>query len=154
LFTANNAMAPFNLPNMQVSGADIIPTPGNGFTPSNTLRSKAWGAAANLSPNPIDGSTTASNTEIIAINDSIRAMMPGGDVRNNYFMTGATWTIGGAAPAGSNEVGTSQLSNTTMETFQQGPDNTTTNGTSNCFSCHGTNQTSVSHVFPTLKPLF
>ena len=81
-------------------------------------------------------------------------MMPSGDVRNNYFMTGATWTIGGAAPNGSNEVGTSQLSNTTMETFQQGPDNTTTNGSSNCFSCHVTNQTSVSHVFSALKPLF
>jgi hypothetical protein len=41
-----------------------------------------------------------------------------------------------------------------METFQQGPDNTTTNGTSNCFDCHTTNLTTVSHVFKALKPLF
>jgi hypothetical protein len=41
-----------------------------------------------------------------------------------------------------------------METFQQGPDNTTTHGSSNCFDCHTSNQTDVSHVFFALKPLF
>jgi hypothetical protein len=80
--------------------------------------------------------------------------MPAGDVRNNYFMMGATWTIGGASPNGSNQVGTNRLANTTMETFQQGADNTTTNGSSNCFFCHTTNQTGVSHVFNALKKLF
>jgi len=139
---------------MQFVTPDIVATSGNTISPSNTLRSKAWGAASNISPNPIDGSATASNTEIISIYNSIRGMMPSGDVRNNYFMTGSTWTIGGAAPNGSNEVGTSKLSNTTMETFQQGPDNTTTNGSSNCFDCHVTNSTGVSHVFGALKSLF
>ena len=86
-------------------------------------------------------------------------MMPAGDVRNNYFMTGATWTPGGQPPNGSNSVGTSQLANTTMETFEQGPDNTTTNGTSNCFDCHSPFtvppiMTDVSHVFSALKSLF
>jgi hypothetical protein len=159
LFTTNNAAAPFNVPHQEFVTPDICAgstgicgTSGT-ISPSNTLRSKAWGAASNVSPNPIAGSTTASNTEIIAIYNSIRTKMPSGDVRNNYFMTGSTWTIGGAAPNGSNEVGTSQLSNTTMETFQQGPDNTTTNGSSNCFSCHGSNSTGVSHIFFALKPL-
>jgi hypothetical protein len=154
LFATSNAAAPFNVPHQQFMASDIVATMGNVISSSNTLRSKAWGAAANVSPNPIDGSAAASNTEIISINNSIRGMMPAGDVRSNYFMTGATWTIGGQAPNGSNEVGTSQLANTTMETFQQGPDNTTTNGSSNCFDCHTSNQTNVSHVFDALKPLF
>lgn len=162
LFATNNAAAPFNVAHQQFKAPNICvtsSTPGVCGTtgtigPSNTLRSKAWGAASNVSPNPIDGSTTASNTEIISLNDSIRGMMPAGDIRNNYFMTGATWTIGGAAPSATNQVGTSQLANTTMETFQQGSDNTTTNGTSNCFDCHTSNLTSVSHVFNALKPLF
>jgi len=89
-------------------------------------------------------------------------MMPSGDVRNNYFMTGATWTIGGASPTsnfgnpgntGGNTVGTSQLNNTTMETYQQGTTAFVANG-SNCFACHVTNSTLVSHVFADIQPLF
>jgi hypothetical protein len=159
LFAANNAGAPFNQPHQQFVTPNIVATMGNTISPSNTLRSKAFGAASNVSPNPIDGSTATSNTEIISINNSIRGMMPAGDVRNNYFMTGATWTPGGQPPNGSNSVGTSQLANTTMETFEQGPDNTTTNGTSNCFDCHSPFtvppiMTDVSHVFSALKSLF
>jgi len=81
-------------------------------------------------------------------------MMPSGDVRRNYFMVGATWTDGGRAPIGTNERGATQLSNSTMETFQQGADDTTLNGSSNCFSCHKSNTTAVSRIFKSLKPLF
>src|SRR6185295_16861231 len=42
-------------------------------------------------------------------------------------------------------VGTNHMANTTMETYQQG---------GNCFSCHVTDTTAVSHVFGPLKPLF
>jgi hypothetical protein len=162
LFAENNAAAPFNVARQQYKTPNICvtsSTPGmcgttGSIGPSNALRSKVWGAASNLSPNPIDGSAAASNTEIISINNSILGQMPAGDVRNNYFMMGATWTIGGASPNGSNQVGTNRLANTTMETFQQGADNTTTNGSSNCFFCHTTNQTGVSHVFNALKKLF
>jgi hypothetical protein len=169
VFAANNAAAPFNVAHQFLQSPDIcaVTTGACGssgtISPSNTLRSKAWGAASNVSPNPVDGSATASNTEIISINNSIRGMMPAGDIRNNYFMTGATWTIDGQAPipfppptptTPGAQVGTSRLSNTTMETFEQGPDNTTTNGSSNCFDCHTSNQTSVSHVFNALKSLF
>ena len=159
LLTANNSAGPFNTANMQYQSPNIVAFAGHTISPSDTLRSKAWGAASDVSPNPIDGSATASNTEMISINHSVSGMMPNGDLRNNYFMTGATWTIGGAPPNQSNQVGTSQLANTTMETFQQGPDNTVAHGSSNCFDCHVSSSTSisttaVSHVFKKLKPLF
>ena len=109
----------------------------------------AFGGAFNQTPNPLDPDTAASNSEIISINNTTQ--VPGSDVRNQYFMTGATWTIGGAAPSGlfpsGNEVGTSRLANTTMETYGQGTANTVTVSDSNCFSCHVTNKVMVSHVF-------
>jgi hypothetical protein len=85
-------------------------------------------------------------------------MLASGDVRGNYVMTGATWTAGGVAPngnfpSGGNEVGTSSLANSTMETYQQGSDTTSATGL-NCFGCHSNNTTDVSHVFGALKPLF
>jgi hypothetical protein len=68
-------------------------------------------------------------------------------------MTGATWTIGGNAPNANNQVGTNKLANTTMETYQQGSDPTKNTGL-NCFGCHVTNTTDVSHVYPAIAPLF
>jgi hypothetical protein len=156
LFAASNANAPFNLQRQQYVKPDIcvisamLGVCGTSGTigPSNTLRSKAWGAASDIASSP------DSNTQIISFNSSILDMMPRGDVRNNYFMVGATWTNGGEAPNATNQRGTGQLSNTTMETFEQGPDNTTSNGSSNCLLCHTSNQTSVSHIFGQLKSLF
>jgi hypothetical protein len=109
--------------------------------PANVMRWKPFGAASDVSPNPIDSSIAASNTEIIAINNSIDGMLASGDVRGNYVMGGATWTIFGAPPSsfiGGNQVGTSSLSNTTMETYEQGnPTNPTVQaGGTNCLSCH------------------
>ena len=126
-------------------------------TPSNTIRWKAWGGAFNSSPNPFDATTAASNSEIISINNNVRGFLDSADVRNNYIMTGATWTAGGVAPTTvfptGNQVGTSQLENTTMETYQQGSSNMLSAG-SNCFNCHRTNNTGVSHMFGPLQPLF
>ena len=168
LFAASGSPGPFDIAHMQQSGDAIQANPPFTISPSDTIRWKPWGAASNLSPNPIDGSAAASNTEIIAINNSVRGMMPGADVRNNYFMTGATWTIGGQAPIPAfgaptqgnpgNQVGTSRLANSTMETYQQGIDATATGG-SNCFSCHSSSDptvatTAVSHIFGAIKPLF
>lgn len=171
LFAANGSNEPFNCEHAQSNPPNIVafspsaPCPANStINPSNTIRRKAFGGATDISPNPLDSSTAASNTEIISINNSVRGMIPSGDIRANYIMTGATWTIGGASPLpafdspspgnAGNQVGTSQLANATMETYQQGNDNTTANGRSNCFSCHSSNTTSVSHVFPPLQPLF
>jgi hypothetical protein len=196
LFSATNATAPFNNQNMSLSGANIQANTGPGnagstlpgtISPSNTIRWKAFGAATDLPPNPIDANAAASNSEIILVHNNIAGMMPSGDVRNNYIMTGATWTIPGANGLGQtplpifgnstpaacvptqqnplpcNQVGTSQLSNSTMETYQQGNDTTSTNG-SNCFSCHSSpgpagapiviGNDMLSHVFGAIKPLF
>lgn len=106
LFSASSSSGPFNAMHMFQSGSNIqalaqppatTPPPFT-ISPSDTIRWKAFGAASDISPNPIDGNTANSNTEIISINDNISGMMAAGDVRNNYFMTGATWTIGGGPP--------------------------------------------------------
>ena len=160
LFCANGSAGPFNVmrakyvsPNIE--GWDPVnfvagTTP---VVPSDVIRFKPFGAALDTKPNPLIPDYATSNTQIIAIDDSIQAdfaaLSGGPDVRTNYFMMGATWTENGAAPSGSFstgiDVGTSQLANTTMETFQQ----TTTAFNAfanNCFSCHATNQLNVSHV--------
>ena len=154
VFSATNSSGLFNQEHMFFSSPNIVSTGGFTISPSDTIRWKAFGAASDVSPNPIDGSTAASNTEIISINNSISGMIASGDIRNNYVMTGATWTIGGAPPGGGNQVGTSALANTTMETYQQGQDTTLAHGGTNCFTCHTNNTTDVSHVFGALKPLF
>jgi len=172
LFSSTSATS-FNSQNMSsnaFSSPATITANGSGtISPSDTIRWKAFGAASDVVPNPADPSTAASNTEIIAINNSIQSMLASGDVRGNYILTGATWTVFGGAPTGSGAsaascatspvsgcpVGTSALSNSTMETYDQGKDNTLANGGSNCLTCHsGGNTTVVSHVFGALKPLF
>jgi len=174
LFAKSNSNGPFNCMHMIESGGNIVPfnpgapCPAGSFTASDTLRQKAWGAASDVSPNPIDGSATASNTEIISINNSVRGMVPAGDVRANYYTPGATWTILGGSPSFANppspgnQVGTSLLAGSTMETYQQGTDTTAASGGSNCFSCHfdlhgpsalGRATIDVSHIFSFLQPL-
>lgn len=135
LFCANNSAGPFNVPHMRNASNNIQALPTFSVSPSNTLRVMPWGMV---------GSSSNSNTQVIAMNNNTRGRLIDGDVRKNYVQTGSTWTIGGAAPSGGNEVGTNKLSSTTMETYQQGM---------NCFSCHGTNKVTVSHVFEDLKPL-
>jgi hypothetical protein len=185
VFCTTTASPPptFNHQNMSFSSPNIIANPPSTISPSNTIRWKAFGAASDTIPSPLDASVAVSNTQVISANNSINSTISGisglasGDVRGNYVMTGATWTIGGASPSGfaggpgSNQVGTSALANTTMETYQQGADNTLAHGGTNCFSCHSgrtntagatnTNTTAVSHVFINqangtlgLKPLF
>lgn len=154
LFSSSSSAGPFNDVHMQFSAPDIVAVPPFTISPSDTIRRKAWGAGSDVSPNPLDPTPAASNTEIISINNSVRGMMANGDIRSNYVFKGATWTIGGAAPGAGNQVGTSALSNSTMETYQQGKDTTKADGFSNCFSCHVNNTTSVSHVYGALQPLF
>ncbi len=157
LFTTTGSTGPFNLRHAIVSGANIAaespPTP---IGPDNIIRHKAWGAASDVQPNPLK-TTPASNSEIMSVNNSVRGVLIAGDVRRNYIMTGSTWLIAGSFPFASfntTQVGTSKLSNTTMETFTQGASPTAAS-TLNCFSCHPAGKTTnVSHVFSSLKPLF
>jgi hypothetical protein len=162
LFSANGSTGPFNKIRQTFVSPDIVGSGGNTIGASDVLRSSPFGAVTPIPaippippipPNPATASDATSNSQIIGIDNSILsnlAALPGApDVRTNYYMTGATWTILGAAPSGSfsdpplpgkprgNEVGTSKLANTTMETFQQ---------PSNCFTCHRTNNLNVSHL--------
>lgn len=163
LFSKSNSTGPFNCMLMEEQNGSVVlttsnpPCPAASFSASDTLRDQPFGAQLGVSPNPIDGSDAASNTEILSINNSVNSivnphgLMPAGDVRNNYYLAGATWTIGGAPPGVGNQVGTSTLAGSTMETYTQ---------PSNCLECHtssgsahGQAATDISHVFPVLQPL-
>jgi hypothetical protein len=171
----NAALQSLNLKTNEIQSTASTGCPAVPIGPSNTLRSKAFGASADKNPNPLD-TPAASNTEIISINNSVLGQLVGGDIRKRYFFVGSTWTIGGDAPfpfdgssffdpnnaANGNAVGTSQLANSTMETFRQGPDNKFLQSV-NCFSCHRIKgvqnantpaTTGVSHIFGKMKPLF
>lgn len=128
----------FNQSHAQVSGDDIVGNPsGAHITPSDTLRSNPWG---------LPGNSTASNTQIVSINSSVLSQLISGDMRKNYFMLGATWTIGGAPPSTGTQVGTNFLANSTMETYVQ--------GSTNCFSCHtGAMLNGLSHIYGQIQPL-
>ena len=164
LFCANGSAGPFNDAHITASNNDLFSVSPFNISASNTLRWKPWGAASDASPNPLDATAAASNTEIISIDTSVLGKLLAGDIRKNYFMTGSTWTILGGAPTSSfgnpgnnvflagTQVGTSQLANTTMETYQQSNALFDMNS-NNCFSCHRTNQFPVSHVYGDLKPL-
>ena len=166
LFTTTGSTGPFDVRHMSESGANIQAESGFTVSTSDTMRFKAFGAASNLSPNPL-ATEAASNTEVISVDNSVAGQMPAGDIRRNYYMLGATWTIGGAAPTSGvpmpgtpgNQVGTSRLENATLETYDQGTASSTTGGGMNCMSCHQSSTTSiadtfVSQVFPIIKPLF
>jgi hypothetical protein len=151
LFSASNSTGQFNCEHMHVDLAtgNIVavappgnctpPVPGT-VSPSDTLRKNPWGIA---------GSNAFSNTQIISIHNTTQ--VPGTDVRNQYFMTGATWTPFGAPPTGGNGVGTNILANSALETYTQDV---------NCFGCHLGNMlgdpagTGLSHIYGPLKPLF
>jgi hypothetical protein len=138
LFTANGSAGPFNQPHIQLGGSGhILSVSPFTISPSDTLRVKPFG---------MDGTSSLSNAEVISLNNTVRSLLDPADVRRNYFHEGTTWTIFGASPTpSSNQVGTKKLSNTTMETYTQG---------GNCFNCHGTNTTAVSHIFDDTDPLF
>jgi len=181
LFSATGSTGPFNQAHMQTSGANIQavspnpPNPPPPFTisPSNTLRQKPFGGATDLQPmNLSEFNATAANTDVISINNNIRGMLVSGDVRGNYMFSGATWTAGGVAPTfntasppnnNSNQVGNSFLTNSTLETYVQGPDSTSAHGATNCFFCHNdsgsSNQLSpnvddgLSHIYFVLQAL-
>jgi hypothetical protein len=166
VFTHEDTSGPFNQPHMHVDSnvarEMIHSNDGFGITPSDTIRWKAFGAASEGSPNPL-ANAAASNTDIISINNSVIGRLVSPDVRRNYVMTGATWTIGGGAPTEKFQihnsratgviVGTSVLANSTMETYGQGRDNTLAHGGSSCFTCHLTDTVEVSRDFGNLQPL-
>ena len=139
VFSANGAVSPFNEQHLAMGGPTgdhVVAVPPFAISPSNILRTMPWG---------LNGSNANGNAEVISINNVVRSTLDPADLRRNYFHEGTTWTPFGASPTAGNQVGTNKLENTTMETFNQG---------GNCFNCHVTNTTAVSHVFNGTKPLF
>ncbi|MFL6307661.1 MAG: hypothetical protein ACJ72H_29360 [Candidatus Sulfotelmatobacter sp.] len=150
LFSTSNSAGPFNCERMnEDASGHIVAFAANGncppapamVGPSDTLRQNPFGKA---------GTDANSNTEVIAINST--TLIPGNDLRNSYFLSGATWTIGGAPPSSQNQVGTNILANSALETYTQA---------ANCFSCHsGSNMlgtssgNGLSHIYGPLKSLF
>lgn len=135
----------------------------NTISPSNSTKTKPWGVANVGVPNPENATAAASNSQVISINNSVFNQLPGNDVRKNYYLIGSTWTDSGLPPTGVSysatnpnntgsgvAIGTSQLANSTMETYAQ-------NGTAyseygSCFACHSgstptNNPNSISHVY-------
>ncbi len=139
VFSPTGSAGPFNVSNASWNGTAIVGTP---IASTAVMRTKPWG---------MDGSNSVFNTQVISANASIIKELLAGDVRKNYFQVGTTWTIGGQAPSGGNEVGTNQLANSTIETFVQASSPGAPG--SNCFQCHSTNKVSVSHIYRELKPL-
>ncbi|ARV05659.1 hypothetical protein BTO04_02635 [Polaribacter sp. SA4-10] len=162
----------FNIVNMKYGKTDnaIEAKAGKTITASNTKRINAFGVAYDndYAPNNENNSTAASNSQIIAINNTVRNQLIKGDVRKNYIFIGATWTQKGAAPTGKSysverkqtspgvAVGASQLANSTMETyFQYGAKKFNTSNAS-CFACHSNSlhqntPNALSHIYSELK---
>jgi hypothetical protein len=162
LFCSNNSTATSGpaLPPVVVSNGDVVSNNAFPVGPSDVIRWKPFGAGLNVAPNPF-ASYPESNTQIISIDHSVLSQLLPGDIRAKYFMTGSTWTGNGVAPVsnfgnpgntGGNCVGTSQISNTTMESFQQVATGFSASS-GNCLSCHVSNRVTVSHVYAALRPL-
>lgn len=135
------------------------------ISPSNTKMTKPWGVANDGVPNPENATPAASNTQVISTNNSVLSWLADDDMRKNYIFIGATWTDGGAPPDATSysatntkpgvAIGTSQLANSTMETYAQNGASYSTYGS--CFSCHsspslpyGVTPPDLSHIYSEL----
>jgi hypothetical protein len=172
LLSANAADTSANTQKMKVSGDTINGHSGYPVSASNTLRIMAFGSSS-VTPNAEDASAAASNSEIISINNAVFNGLVGNDLRKNYYLIGATWTFGGAAPNGQSyaypspvdtvsgvAIGTSQLANSTMETYVQSyviNSEAVYAQYGSCLSCHSNNNSlrpeDLSHVFGEIQSL-
>ncbi|MGZ4076672.1 MAG: hypothetical protein ACXVDW_03860 [Bacteroidia bacterium] len=171
LLSSNAADPNPNISHIKLSdtGDTLNAAPNQTINASNTLRRDAWGSIDSIPPNAEDGNTAAANSEVISINNDIRKMLVGKDLRKNYLLIGATWTNSGVGPNGysypnpdpstntntNDAIGTSQLANSTMETYLQ--DHKFFNANNSCFRCHSNNDSltpgSLSHVFSEIGAL-
>ena len=141
---SDTAQANVNVSHMQFQYDSIYAQKGMTVSPSNSTRTKPWGVANAGVPNPENATVAASNSQIISINNDIQRLLVGNDLRRHYLFIGSTWTSGGTAPDGTSysatntqaatAIGTSQLANTTMETYIQNYEGYNQNGS--CFNCH------------------
>src|SRR4029450_1988443 len=119
LFSAPNSTGQFNCMHMtwdpSNNNINALAAPGNcappipgTVSPSDTLRDFPWG---------MPGTSASSNTQLISHHNTTQ--VPGNDVRNKYYMSGATWTPFGIPPTPNNGVGTNKLANSALETYTQ-----------------------------------
>ncbi|HWA89161.1 MAG TPA: hypothetical protein VG889_03950 [Rhizomicrobium sp.] len=175
LFCQTNCNGPFNTQLANFVSPNIVASTSAPIGPSNTMLWHAFGAAIDTSPNPI-ATSPVSNSDVISSNNSVGGQLLNGDLRKNYYFVGSTWTNGGVTPGNpfygnpnpvptptfppGNVIGTSQISNSTMETYQQGSSSNTFSQYGSCFQCHNktTNApnatVNVSHIWPNILPLF
>lgn len=138
---------------------DIVSTSGNTISPSNTYLVNPLGSAPSPSQEFADN-----NAQLISLNNDVMAWLDSGDVRKNYYMSGALWTqngnlpyFGAKADAPFTEKGSLSLANTTMETYNQQTADPSKQKNTGCFQCHSVSQTDsqsgnglgVSHIFAT-----
>lgn len=172
----NKASTPYGIPekcskynfNVPVNSGSGIPLTG---TPNNVCQEYAFG---NEYKKAVNGNSTSENLKaIVELNEQLvgekglLTKLPKDNpmhIWSHYQMVGGLWTKGGAesgklpvdskqGPADPNSLqrGSLELTNTTMETFQQG-------GSSfvpNCFGCHNYKKSSpltVSHIQQKLLP--
>jgi hypothetical protein len=121
-------------------------------TPTQAFRNYAYGTGPSLL------GAAANIKTIVELNGGVRKILTEkSSVWRNYFLVGAVWTGGAlpaippvptptSAPGKQGEIGSTLLSNATMETFLQAPADlstvTSTTASSikvNCFGCHNTN---------------
>ncbi|KIA99913.1 hypothetical protein OA93_03635 [Flavobacterium sp. KMS] len=176
---ANDTVGGQNIQNMTVVNdtlnTDVIKIVNPALNSSKVRRIMAWGVASDTIPNAEDKTPANSNSEIISINNAVRKMLVGNDIRKNYLLIGATWTSGGVVPNGysypyngtpptpGNAIGTGRLANTTMETFFQAPSSNAvassgTNAVTSCLYCHGYSldprtKNGISHIFSDIRAL-
>jgi hypothetical protein len=142
LFCNSTAETEYNIPHMFMVKDSIKAIEPYIIGPSNTLRMKPWGKSAH---------SRVMNSIMIGVNNLYSEYMPENDPRRNYLIIGNVWTIAGRPPARNTIIGSDELSNSTMETYQQG--NEMQGSGTSCFSCHRTNTHKVSHIFESLQPL-
>ncbi|WP_310555612.1 hypothetical protein [Flavobacterium sp.] len=164
----NNINDSSNVSHMTFKNDSIIANKNFTISPSCTVRTKPWGSSTDVKPNAENTSPADSNSEIISINNSVITKLKGNDIRKNYVFIGATWTENGSAPNGYSynssidslkvsgvAIGTSQLANSTMETYAQNGEKYNPYGS--CFSCHSDAKSlrpsSISHIFAKIAPL-
>jgi hypothetical protein len=154
LFSSKDASTPNpNTQRISPSGTTLKASLGQTIGPSDLARIDPWGTAST------DPQFTANNTDIVSINKNVIGLLTAGDVRRNYIQIGTTWIQGGQPPSTGVTAGTTQMANSTMETFFQ---------PSNCFDCHtdvngnmlGTPALpdgftgGLSHIWAAMQPLF
>jgi len=163
LLNNNSASNTYNKSHMKYSSTDgtIKATEGQTVSASNTKMINPFGVGKIGVPNPENTTAAASNSQVISVNNSVLGKLIDGDMRKNYIFIGATWTNDGAGPNSESysanntvngvAIGTSQLANSTMETYAQVGSGSYFDSHPSCFACHNNNNglkpEDLSHVY-------